>query len=135
MTNANSAVALYLGEAGKSEMESGTSAAKASCFQGFAHQASSGFLIMACNKAAIRRHVEQTEGVSRTWFEWTIDGAHLVKNLIVEVNFDTDPTSSECRMDTLNAIRAYVIGGEDGEGTADAMHLRIVPPVGSSLNR
>jgi hypothetical protein len=116
-------------------MGSGTSAAKASCLRGCAASGKLGVLIMACNKAAIRRHVEQTEGVSRTWFEWTIDGAHLVKNLIVEVDFDTDPTSSECRMDTLNAIRAYVIGGEDGEGTADAMHLRIVPPVGSSPNR
>jgi hypothetical protein len=122
-------------EPGKSEMGSGTSAAKASCLQGCAASGKLGVLTMACNKAAIRRHVEQTEGVSRTWFEWTIDGAHLVKNLIVEVNFDTDPTSSECRMDALNAIRAYVIGGEDGEGTADAMHLRIVPSVGGSPNR
>jgi hypothetical protein len=57
------------------------------------------------SKAIVRQHLEKIDGVSRTWFEWSFDaGAHRIKTLVVEVNSDTDPTSSEFRENVLNAI-------------------------------
>jgi hypothetical protein len=45
--------------------------------------------------AAVRQHLEKIDGVSRTWFEWTLNGSEQLKTLVVEVDFDTDPNSPQ----------------------------------------
>jgi len=32
-----------------------------------------------------------------TWFEWTLEDSHKLKTLVVEVNFDTDPNTTDLR--------------------------------------
>jgi len=32
-----------------------------------------------------------------TWFEWTLQESHKLKTLVVEVNFDTDPNTTDLR--------------------------------------
>ncbi|WP_158807369.1 hypothetical protein [Beijerinckia sp. L45] len=75
----------------------------------------------------LRQHVEQIDGVTRTWFELNSNAGFAVKTLVVEVNFDTDPNASDFRQDVIDAI----------EGTAKAVlayqttqvidNLKIVP--------
>ena len=38
------------------------------------------------------------------WFEWTLEDSNLVKALVVEVEFNTYPNSSEFRRNVLDAI-------------------------------
>jgi hypothetical protein len=45
--------------------------------------------------AVVRRALARVPGVSRTWFEWTLEGDKQTKTLVVEVSFDTDPNSTK----------------------------------------
>jgi hypothetical protein len=65
--------------------------------------------------------------VTGTWFEWVLEGGEILKRLVVEVSFDTDPTSPECRRNILEAIRDTVIGFLDNETTMIVSHLKIIP--------
>jgi hypothetical protein len=84
-------------------------------------------VIRVSRKAHIRENIEHLDGVARTYLEWTIQGAHLIRTLTVEVNFDTDPASGQCRMDVLEQIRAIVIGGQDDEPAMAIANVRIAP--------
>jgi hypothetical protein len=55
-------------------------------------------------QAIIRDHIEKIAGVSRTWFEWTWEDAKWAKTLVVEVEFDTDPSAYEFRRSVLDEI-------------------------------
>ena len=72
---------------------------------------------MQNQKAAVREAVERIPGVTRTWFEWVLEGGELLKRLVVEVSFDTDPASPTCRRNALEAIRDTVIGFLENETT------------------
>ena len=50
--------------------------------------------------AIVRQHVARIDGVARTWLEWDWEGDGLVKTLVVEVGFDTDPNSPGFRPET-----------------------------------
>ena len=54
--------------------------------------------------AIVRQHISKIPGVTRTWFEWSVEEFGLEKILVVEVDFDTDPSSAECRREVLEAI-------------------------------
>jgi hypothetical protein len=82
---------------------------------------------MSGDKSIVRQHIEQIEGVSRTWFEWTLEDAGLVKTLVVEVDFDTDPNSPQFRATLLSAIQETCIGVLENETTMVVSYLRIVP--------
>jgi hypothetical protein len=77
--------------------------------------------------AIIRQHIEKIDGVSRTWFEWTLEGGDLVKSLVVEVNFDTDPNSPNYRHNVLAAIRETAAEVLTNETTMIVSYLKIVP--------
>jgi hypothetical protein len=79
------------------------------------------------NKAIVRQHVEKIDGVSRSWFEWAFEPSTSVKTLVVEVEFDTDPNSSQFRESVLDAIRDTVAGVLRDETTMTVSHLKIVP--------
>jgi hypothetical protein len=42
-------------------------------------------------KAGVRDAVEKVEGVTRSWFEWSLSKDVFTNMLVVEVDWDTDP--------------------------------------------
>jgi hypothetical protein len=56
-------------------------------------------------KAIVRQHFERIDGVTRTWFEWSREEDAMVKTLVVEVAFDTDPNSPQHRPNVLDHRR------------------------------
>jgi hypothetical protein len=79
--------------------------------------------------AIVRQHLSRISGVSRTWFEWSLEDDVLVKTLVVEVDFDTDPNSPEFRGSVLDAIRDTAKGVLAEETTMVVSHLKIVPKI------
>ncbi|WP_119268377.1 hypothetical protein [Taklimakanibacter deserti] len=82
--------------------------------------------------AIVRQHLQRIDGVSRTWFEWSLDydddGSPLrVKTLVVEVDFDTDPNSTGFRESVLDAIADTAKGVLSDETTMIVSYLKIVP--------
>jgi hypothetical protein len=69
-----------------------------------------------------KKSLERIDGVSRTWFEWVDEGAHLVKVLVVEVDFDTDPNSTEFDQSVIDAIRDTANGVLNNETTMIVSH-------------
>ena len=53
--------------------------------------------------ASVRQHIEKIAGVSRTWFEWSLENSTWSKTLVVEVEFATDPNTFGLQ-NVLNAI-------------------------------
>jgi hypothetical protein len=82
---------------------------------------------MEDDKAAVRVAVERIPDVTGTWFEWVLEGGELLKRLVVEVSFDTDPNSPECRRNVLEAIRDTVIAFLENETTMIVSHLKVIP--------
>ncbi len=80
-------------------------------------------------KAVVRRHLEKIDGVSRTWFEWTLEDSALIKTLVVEVDFDTDPNTFQFRQNVLDAIQATATDVLENETTMVVSHLRVVPTI------
>jgi hypothetical protein len=78
------------------------------------------------SKAIVREHLEKIDGVSRTWFEWSAEKGSLLKTLVVEVDFDTDPKSSDFRQNVLDAIEETTKGIMTNETTM-GVNLKIVP--------
>jgi hypothetical protein len=72
---------------------------------------------MVDGKAIVRRHIEKIDGVSRTWFEWTAEDSTMVKTLVVEVSFDTDPNNESFRQGVIDAIRDTAGGVLENETT------------------
>jgi hypothetical protein len=79
------------------------------------------------HKSILRQRVERIEGVSRTWFEWILEESMLAKILVVEVEFDTDPSDPEFRRSVLDSIETTTMEITQDETTAVVGHLRIVP--------
>jgi hypothetical protein len=76
----------------------------------------------------VRRALAQLSGVvSRTWFEWTIEGSHQVKTLVVEVIFDTDPSSSGFDPVALERIERVARETLTDRTTMIVSRLKIVP--------
>jgi hypothetical protein len=80
------------------------------------------------DKAVVRVEVEKIDGVTRTWFEWTIDqGGVRVNTLVVEVNWDTDPNSPRHRPFLLESIYEAVTDALNEKTTMSVHGLRVVP--------
>jgi hypothetical protein len=82
---------------------------------------------MTPEKAIVRHHLERIDGVSRTWFEWSLDGNSMIKTLVVEVDFDTDPNSGQFRQSVLDAIRETAVTVLQEETTMTVSRLKLVP--------
>jgi len=78
-------------------------------------------------KAIVRQHVERISGVTRTWLEWGWEETGMVKTLVVEVAFDTDPNSPDFRQNVIDAIEETATTVLAEEPTMVITHLRIVP--------
>jgi hypothetical protein len=81
------------------------------------------------SKAIVRQHIERIAGVTRTWFEWVYDreADELTRTLVVEVEFDTDPNSEECRSNVMDAIEDTARGVLQDDTTMLVSGLKIVP--------
>jgi hypothetical protein len=77
--------------------------------------------------AAVRWHVSRISGVCGTWFEWESYNDNTVKTLVVEVDFNTDPNSSEFRQEAVDAILTTTKDVLANETTMIVSRLRIVP--------
>jgi hypothetical protein len=75
----------------------------------------------------LRERVEKIDGVSRTWFEWLSRGSTMAITLVVEIEFDTDPSSSRFRQSVIDAIYDTADAVLKDETTMTVSHLRIVP--------
>ena len=75
--------------------------------------------------AIIRQKLSSLPYVSRTWFEWTFEGGAQLKTLVVEVTFDTDPTSPDFH--GMGEIERIAKDTLTGETTMIVSHLRVVP--------
>ena len=82
---------------------------------------------MLPGKAIVRQHLEKIEGVSRTWFELNLEDSVLVKTLVVEVEFDTDPNDPQYQQNVLDAVLDTAFGVQEHETTMIVTHLKIVP--------
>jgi hypothetical protein len=83
------------------------------------------------SKAIVRSHPERIDGVSRTWFEWVDEGADLVKVLVAEVDFDTDPNSTEFQQSVIDAIKDTAHGVPRDETTMIVSHFELSSGRGS----
>ena len=79
------------------------------------------------NDAIVRRALAKLPEVSKTWIEWDLDGDQQIKNLVVEVSFDTDPNSAGFQPSALDEIRRVVVDALTNQTTMIATHLRVVP--------
>lgn len=77
--------------------------------------------------AIVRHHIERIDGVSRTWFEWADQDGDLVKVLVIEVDFSTDPEHGSFRRGVLDAILDTTKAVLTDETTMVVSHLRIIP--------
>lgn len=84
---------------------------------------------MSNGQAIVRQHIERIDGVSRTWFEWTFENSIQVKTLVVEVEFDTDPNSSDFRPGVVDAIQSTAADVLNHETTMIVSYLKLVPKV------
>ena len=82
---------------------------------------------MGTGIAIIRQRISQIQDVSRTWFEWRLENSELVKTLVVEVEFDTDPNSPKYKHHRLEEILETAATSLKKETTMTISHLKIVP--------
>jgi hypothetical protein len=78
---------------------------------------------------SIRQELSDLPDVSRTWFEWAFEDGHWVKILVVEVAFNTDPSSPKFKRSALCDVETMVAGVLARRTTMGIHHLRIVPQV------
>jgi hypothetical protein len=83
---------------------------------------------MSHDKAIVRRQVERLDGVTKAWFEWIYEKGELLKVLVVEVSFDTDPNSLRFRQNVIDAIVDTAKAALEEDTTMVVSRLRIVPP-------
>jgi hypothetical protein len=83
---------------------------------------------MNTHKAIVRQHLEKISGVDRTWIEFESDSSQgmLIKVLVVQVNFDTDPNNIHFRQNVIDAVE-QTAKEVLSEGTMAISKLRIIP--------
>ena len=81
---------------------------------------------MTNNIAIVRRELEKHPKVTRTWFEWDLEGGHQLKTLVIEAAFDADPNSPDFSQAVLDRIERIAKGGL-ANTTMNVTHIRIVP--------
>jgi hypothetical protein len=67
------------------------------------------------------------EGVSRAWFEWVFAKSIWEKTLVVEVDFDTDPSSGASRQAKLEEIEKMAQFVLENKVPMVIHHLKVVP--------
>ena len=81
---------------------------------------------MADEINAFRETLAKIEGVSRNWIEWSLDGSEMVRTLVVQVDFDTNPETKDFKEDIINQIGSAALNILT-VGNVATTHVRIVP--------
>jgi hypothetical protein len=74
--------------------------------------------LMSQDKAILREFVERIEGVAQTHYELEIEGSNRKKTLVVQVEFDLDPNSSDysrAKIDAVEDAFATIIREENSD--------------------
>jgi len=82
---------------------------------------------MSAGIAVVRRRLSELAYVTRTWFEWDVSIDGHTKTLVVEVAFDTDPSSAEFSPVALDEIEASVQDALIKHTTMTVHRVRVVP--------
>ena len=77
--------------------------------------------------AVVRQAVEKVAGVSKTWFEWTMEEDDFLETLVVEVSFDTDPNSPGFDRSAIEEIGRVVKDALANKTTMGVSCVRIIP--------
>ena len=78
--------------------------------------------------AVVRQAVGKVAGVSKTWFEWTMEkDDDFLKTLVVEVSFDTDPNSPGYDRSAIEEIGRVAKDVLANQSTMVVSYLRIIP--------
>ena len=75
---------------------------------------------------AFRETLAKIEGISKTWFEWVLEGSEMVRTLVVEVEFDTNPDSEGFNEGAIGEIGSAALN-ELTVGNIPTTRLRVVP--------
>jgi hypothetical protein len=78
-------------------------------------------------KSVVRQELEKIDGVHRTKIEWTLNRAERVKTLVIEVDFDTDPSSPGFREDVLDKILSVATSVLESSSTLLINRLHVIP--------
>ena len=76
---------------------------------------------------SVRQELAKIPTVARTWFEWDLTRTGNERTLVVEVTFDTDPTSTAFDPDALDKIRNMVDLTLALRSTTTITNVRVVP--------
>ena len=76
-------------------------------------------------KSPVRRRLEASISVRRTWFEWTLENGRREATLVVEYEYDTDPSSPDFADAGLDEIAAAVAATERARSRRP--RVRIIP--------
>jgi hypothetical protein len=82
---------------------------------------------ISMTKAVVRKELERIEGVTRSWFEWTIEKGQQLKTLVVEIDCPTDPNMAGFRPGLLDAIEETAKEVLTNGTTMTVSYLRVVP--------
>ena len=82
---------------------------------------------MTHDRATVRNQVERIDGVTKAWFEWVYEEGEAIRELVAEVNFDTDPDSLHFRQGVIDAVVKAAAGAVEDE-MLEVVRVRIVPP-------
>jgi hypothetical protein len=82
---------------------------------------------MTIAATSLRQELSDLPDVSRTWFEWAFEDGRWIKILVVEVTFDTDPSSPGFSHSALCGVEFLAAGVLAHRTTTGIGHLRIVP--------
>ena len=74
----------------------------------------------------LRQDLEKVDGVSATWFEWTLENSEMIRTLVVEVEFDTDPDAEGFKSDALHAVESLALNTLM-DASMTTTHLKVVP--------
>ena len=75
---------------------------------------------------ALREILANIEGISKNWFEWSLDGSEMVRTLVVQVDFDTDPESKDFNADAISKIGSAALNVLS-VGNIATTNIRVVP--------
>jgi hypothetical protein len=82
---------------------------------------------MTTAATSLRQELSDLPDVSRTWFEYAFEDGRWTKILVVEVAFDTDPSSPGFNRTALCEVEGLVADVLAHRTTTGIGHLRVVP--------
>ena len=77
------------------------------------------------NRSPLRRRLEESISVHRTWYEWTLENGRPEAMLVIELAYDSDPDSPNFDREGLDEIVATLTMAAPGE--APPARVKLIP--------